>query len=359
MTPICRIVLGLACVASCSDDAPAGFVTEHLIVEPTDSDVVCRGTLDNLEAQLVRVAAALDVEVLAPIEVYYGPSAVVEHCTSIPGVHVGGCTKGFGAEIVVASEFSSLYHEIVHAVRRSNGMRGPSFFEEGIAEVLGAFRPLAFRVTANAEQIPTARGPAALVRSPDTYIGPDEYGIAAHFMAWLIATQGQETVAAFLKDTRLADAADEAFADHFAVSLDDAELDWRATSDSQYTLGDVCDPARGLAWSGDALEYSAQLACDAPHVIGPAPDHITIRSACFPIEQAGLVNVRLVAASGELTLRHQGDCVPVGPLSAEHYQDKRMAAGDTIDAPFAPCTWEVIVTTTLASPTDFTLRLSR
>lgn len=358
MTRTRSILSGLFCVASCGEAAP-GFSTEHLIVEPSDSDVMCRGTLDDMEAQLVRVAAALDVEVLDPIELYYGPSAVAERCIRIPGVVVGGCADGYGADTFIASEGTSLYHEIVHGVRRSNGMRGPSFFEEGIAVVLSGFRPFPFHLGASPEQLPPVRGPAALARSPDWRIDSEDYGNAGHFTAWLIETHGQETVAAFLNDAHLADAVDEVFTDHFAISLDDAELDWRADSDAEYIFGEVCDPARALAWSGDVLEYSARLACDEPHVRGPDYNIIGTRSACFPLEAAGTMRVQLIADSGELRLRNQKNCRTVGPLPPEHYQDKTVAASETIVADFAPCTWEVILTTELDTPTDFTLRLSR
>jgi hypothetical protein len=354
-----RCVLVLLCVVGCGEDTPAGFVTEHLIVEPTDATMVCRGTLDDLEAQLVRVAAALDVEVQDPIDVYYGPSAVGEHCSQRPGVHVGGCTYGYGADTFIASEFLSLYHEIVHAVRHSSGPTGPSFFEEGLAVAFAGFRPFGVVLARQSDALPSEHGPAALARAAGR-LGRDHYGTAGHFITWLIATYGQETVSAFLKDTRLADAVDEAFADHFAVTLEEAELDWRATSELQYALGQACYPERALRWDGDALEYAARLSCDEPYVLGPFEgDLIGTRGACFPLDRAGMLSVEMVAKSGEVTLRRQDDCLAVGPLSAEHYQDKRIVAGETLDAPFAPCTWEISVVTDLASPTDLALRLSR
>lgn len=327
------ILLGLLCAAGCGEAAPGGFVTEHLIIEPTDSEVVCRGTLDDLEAQVVRVAGLLDVEVREPIEVYYGASAVEERCRDIPGI--GGCTDGLYDETFVASGFISLYHELVHAVRFSNGIRGPSFFEEGIAVVLSGFRPYPYSLMAMADRVPSEQGPATLARGAGR-IDPDDYGVAAHFMAWLIATRGQAEVTAFLNDPRLADAVDVVFTDHFAVSLDDAEQDWRATSEPTYTFGEVCDPARALAWSGDGLTYGGRLACEAARVSGPELGFIATRGACVPLERPEMVRVELVASSGEVTLRHQDDCLAVGPLPAEYYQDKRLDAGETITAPFAP-----------------------
>ena len=107
------------------------------------------------------------------------------------------------------------------------------------------------------------------------------------------------------------------------------------------------------------LTYGGRLACEAARVSGPELGFIATRGACVPLERPEMVRVERVASSGEVTLRHQDDCVAVGPLPAAYYQDKRLAAGETITAPFAPCTWEIGMSTELGSPTDFTLRLAR
>ena len=352
-------LLGFRGVAGCGDAAPPGFVTEHIVAEPTDSDVVCRGTLDDMETQVMRVALSLGLDLPFPITVFFGPSAVAARCSTVPSGLGGGCTDGFLDKTEVASEAPSVSHEIVHAVRRTNNIRGPSFFEEGIAVVLGGVRPYVRTINLDAASLGPQQGPEALAHYPEPNIRSDDYGVAGHFTAWLLATYGQEVVVAFLNDPRLAETVDDAFLEHFGLTLAEAEQAWRATAAFVYTFGEACDPDRALAWSGDTLEYTAELACEAPHVIGPSLDRITLRSTCFPLAESGTMHVELSAPAGQAILRAQDDCLTADLLSAEHYQDKLLAAGDALDLPFAPCTWEVIVTTDLVAETDFTLRLTR
>lgn len=359
MTPARRILLAIVCAGGCGDDPPRDYLTDHLIVEPEDSKVLCDGSLDDWETQVLRVAAALKLDVPYPITVYFGQSAVDEHCTPRPDFNLGGCTGSAGDETYIAALHPSVYHELVHAVRRTNGIRGPSFFEEGIAVVLGGFRPYPITVMPDPASLPPDQGPHALATSAVSQIPSESYGVAGHFTAWLIATYGQDTVAAFLNDPALADTTEDVFTAHFGLPLADAEQAWRANSEPEYTFGQVCDPDRALAWDGDTIEYSAQLACDAPHVLGPDLNTITLRSTCFSLEQPVTLHVELLASAGGASFRQNGDCLALAGVPKEHFQGKTLLAGETMDLPFAPCAWEVSLSTELTAETDFTLRLTR
>jgi len=72
-------------------------------------------------------------------------------------IKVGGCSQGLREDTYVAAGELSVYHELVHAVRRANSDVGPRFYEEGIAEVLSGFRPFPYSVEIYANEI--TRGP--------------------------------------------------------------------------------------------------------------------------------------------------------------------------------------------------------
>jgi len=180
-------------------------------------------------------------------------------------------------------------------------------------------------------------------------------------MSWLLTTYGDETVVAFLNDDRLDSATEEAFLDHFGLSLHEGDMAWRATSQTVYQWGQVCDPLRDLAWNGSVLEFKGRIDCDAPNTIGPGPDlshTILSRGNCFSLEAAGELRIELVAPAGLAELRNS-ECSPVGPLSPDHFQSKKVKAGEILDRPFAPCTWEIVISTELTKPVDFSVRLTR
>ena len=144
------------------------------------------------------------------------------------------------------------------------------------------------------------------------------------------------------------------------MSLEAAETLWRTSSEVSYTWGNVCDPARDLVWDGSAIEFTGRVDCDAANTIGPSIlGTIRARSHCFTPEQAGSLRVEFMATSGAAEFRQQYCTGPGGPLSPEHYQDKKVLAGETINLPFSHCTWEAVIATELDAPIDFVLRLGQ
>jgi hypothetical protein len=353
----CGLLLGLLALA-CGGSSPTVFVTEHLEVEPTDSKVICRGSLDNMEAQVDRILEVLDLGLSSVIHVDYGPSAPDEFCMTTTLGPLAGCTSGSLDETRIAADSDSIYHELVHGVRRVNGLQGTPFFEEGLAEVLSGFRPFPFIVYGPASEVKSS--PAALATISGSEFTRDDYGVATHFMSWLWMEFGVETVVAFLNDDGYTstDAVGETFAAHFGLSLDEAESEWRATSAYEYQWGETCDPSRDLAWSGSTLEFQTRLACDDTHTLGPSYGTILTRGNCFSLTTPGDFQVEFIAPNGSAEIRSD-ECNSAGGLTAEHFQTKFIEAGETLQFPFAECTWEILVKSTLDEPIDFTLRLTR
>lgn len=358
MRPANRRGIGYAGVAgalylsgACAPAEPIVILTEHLHIEPSDSDTVCRGSLDNMEALLGHVATFLMVEIPSPIRLFYGDTAVSDHC----GEGLGGCTS---PTRVFAKGFS-VYHELVHAVRFVGRVPGTRFFEEGLAVVLSGFQPEAQSVEIDAGA--TLLGPVELNAIPWDDRSFSDYGIAAHFVSWLIDEFGQEAVARFYNDEGYMSRKAEglAFEEAFGLTLAEAEDAWRSASPLRYEWGENCDPARRVEWSGATLEYKAELDCEAEGALGPGPsENVTVVGACFNVEAAATLQVDFVADAGTLTILLES-CAPVGGLTPEHLQTKIVEAGASLALPFAPCTWELVVTAPRAQPSVASVRITR
>lgn len=346
------LVLGLLGLVGCRAEEPAVFVTDHLRVEPSDNDVVCRGTLARMEAQVVRVANILGVELDSTIAVYYGPSAVEDNCGE-----AGGCGSSKGA----SGDFATIQHELVHAVRFIKGGIGTRFFEEGLAGVLQGVRPIPVYFSAQAGSV--ERGPKVLAMIPWDEFAWGDYPVAAHFVSWLRTEWGDEVLVPFLNDERYltTEGIDIAFAEHFGLSIDEADSAWRATSAEEYRWGEVCDPARDLAWSGATLDFVGEVACDLDTTLGPGPrpgETILTRSNCFMLDDAATLRAEFASPAGRVTFANV-ECEPVGGLTPEHFQRKYLSPGEALELPFAPCQWEIMVETALAEPIEFSVRLTR
>lgn len=346
---------GVLALVACRGEERPVFVTEHLVVEAHDSDVICQGTLDDMEAQVQRVADLLGVGLPSTLRVRFGTSAVEALCDE----DQGGCARGLGADTRVSGDYFSIHHELVHGVRLVNGVKGTQFFEEGLAEVLGVVTPAAYDLSLSAAD--AELGPAALASRPRGEFTTSDYATAAHFLAWAIDTHGMETVVAFLvdEDYTTAKSVEVAFERHFGLSLAEADQAWRMTSDVEYVLGGVCDPTRELVWTGEALEWEQRLDCENHDTLGPVvTGHIATRTFCFSLATSGVVRVEFEAPAGEVFFRSDG-CEEATGLTPEHYQTKTVGAGEALELPFAGCTWSVLVWRPEAEAMDFSLRLTR
>lgn len=344
-------------LVGCSDaEERPRYVTEHLVVELYDGEVLCAGTLASMDAQVERVAAFLGIGPPEAIPVHYGASAVTENCGSL----FGGCARASG---VYATDVS-IFHELVHAVRQSQGEGGSVgswLFEEGLAEVLSGFRW--HREFAPAEVNATERGPAVLADLPrgEGKFIQEDYAVASHFMSWLRTTYGDEALVPFLNDPRYLgrEAYHEAFVEHFGLTIAEADAMWRGATPMDYVWAEACDPAAMLAWEGSVLEFADTVDCEDPSTVGPDPyGYFTLRSHCFALQRAATVRVEFITDGGRLRLSPV-DCVDTDELPPAYYEAKSLRGGDVRELPFAACAWEVQVDGGPKSPRDFRLRLTQ
>ncbi len=336
-------------VGACGEapNGPPMIFTEHTEITLFGYEQICRGRLDNIDAQIERVAELLDLAVPDPLIVAFGESEVEAVC----GDTFLGCVLGADEATRVMSDSFALNHELVHGVRWYNGVRGLRFFEEGIAVLLS---------------IPAGGGyggststgsPAQLARGDYDDFGSTEYAIAGSFMGWLWIEYGHETVAEFLNDpgARKPETVDATFTAHFGLDLDAAEVEYRANEKVEST-GPLCQPDRRLTWE-DGVTWSARLGCDEPGVPGTIPGIMVVRGACFHTPAAGEYRFEVEGApEAKVELRNLS-CEGAG-LSAEHFQSKFVNGGESKVLPFAQCEYEVLITVPGEITTDVTMRVT-
>lgn len=330
------------------------FHTEHLAVAAYDSDMICGGMLEDMEAQAQRVAGILGVDLPWVIRVHFGTTAVDARCSE----RLGGCARGLGEEVQVNGDIASIQHELVHGVRLLNGVRGTQFFEEGLAEVLSGVAPYPYATAFS----PVEDGPKVLATRPRGPYALEDYQVAGHFLSWLEDEYGMPAVVAFLVDDDYtsATAVEAAFERHFGLSLAEADQAWRSGSDEWYQWGEICEPSRVLSWQGEVLEWSGRLDCTNDETLGPVvTGHIATRTFCFTPAVSGVLAVELEAPGGEAFIQLAEECSTPAGLSDEHYHPKEVLAGAALELPFAACAWTVLVKREANEPMDFTLRLTR
>lgn len=333
-------VLASLALAACEGGDDAALVHgDHVDVHPSDEDRVCVGTLDDMESSIEAFTGFLGIELQQRITVYYGASAVEEHCP--PGF--GGCAWPVDGRAAVAAPPQAIDHELVHAVRYASGIRGRRFFEEGIAIYVSALfsSGVEFLGTPSA---PDERGPLQLSALPSQDITFDDYGTAASFTMWMFETIGEGPSLAFFGDSRYADSTDveAAFTEHLDRSIAQADAQWRA-AENVASLGELCRGAIAVPWSPDGIVFESALDCDEHDTLGPVNGALSHRRLCVEIPAAVALDITLEGAAGEVYLR--GDnCAPNQGLEAEAYQDKHIDAATPERHEFAACTWVVVLT---------------
>lgn len=333
------VLASLALVACEGGDDAAVVHGDHVDVVPSDEDRVCAGTLDDMETSVEAFTGFLGIELQERITVYYGGSAVEEHCPP----DVGGCAWPVDTGAAVAAVPQSIDHELVHAVRYASGIRGRRFFEEGIAIYVSAVFSNGFEALGTpspAEQ----RGPLQLYDAASKDIISDDYPTAGSFTLWMFETIGEDPSLAFFADTRYADTSDveAAFTDHLGLSIADADAQWR-TMETVASLGDRCRGAIAVPWSPDGLIFESALDCDEHDTLGPVNGALSHRKLCIEIPTA--VTLDIIAEGAATDVYMLGDnCAPNQGLDAEAYQDKRIDAATPERHEFAACTWAVVLT---------------
>ena len=273
--------------SACAEPEPWWTETEHLRVFGHRDTELCAGTPPALEQEVVRLLEVMRLpEPDAKIDVGIGPEAA------------DGCAAGYGActgrtdegRVTVFSPLEVVDHELVHSVRLVNGLHGPSFYEEGVAEVLRA-GALGGHVIVSSSA--TASDIEALqLTKLDTFAG---YEIAASFVGWLHARSDAQAFASAFTTTpydeiEMRDELEKWFVDAFDLSLGDAATRWEASQPRFYSYAGPCIANDPIALQDGRRGESGRLDCDGDDTtIGPFSEpQPSVRSEIRCLQIAGL-----------------------------------------------------------------------
>ncbi|HFE44062.1 MAG TPA: hypothetical protein ENJ18_01025, partial [Nannocystis exedens] len=166
---------GLSC-------APQGFDgptydTPHLHIETSFDEPLCTGDLTEFEDFVDHVEESLGIEMDAPVRVFLRRDSIIEDYQGCGNPEVGltGCYRH--SIHTVYTDFSSIHHELTHAITASLGRTSP-FLREGIAMSMDTGIVL-FNISG-------LEPASSLGLSTDRL----RYADAAHFTRWLLETRG-------------------------------------------------------------------------------------------------------------------------------------------------------------------------
>lgn len=265
-------LLGAACGEAVMDGEPDPGVSpsepdlrsKYLDVHLDPGARMCTGTRERLDAEVVRLATALGLETDAEerIVLLYGDHFVQSRCdidAAVGDFFGGGCTDGEGEWI--AAQRLAESHELVHWLRTHAGLRGPSYWEEGLATYFGTWRPYA-------ELLVWASGDLEPSRSLYSSEYPDQAGYteAAHFIAFIDRTYGTERLRSLSRALGEAEDPAAAFQEALGASLEDVEVRWLNEADEMYELGPLCDER--VVVGSDPVVIRGEIGCDVPGVLG-------------------------------------------------------------------------------------------
>lgn len=324
------VLLGLAC----SEPAPVATLTTAHFRFHGELDGSCDAIGSSYELELARLQSALGRTVTEPIDVYVGPAAVERHCSDttlefdrLPD----GCTVS-GTEIATA--WSSLSHELVHALRMQHDATSTPFIEEGLATMLGSARPDApLSVTVDLDDLDHA--PSSLMEDdwPDETITHRLVG--AHFLAWMRDTYRDDAWRSWLWSAALggSDSARSSFEGHFGATLASTETRWRDEADDTMIFADLCFGLETSALPPEGIHVSGEACCSDPTVEQTEPGVLRLGRRCFTLSAPTELKIELVSGDGQLVLRPDGCPEPrvvVGP-------------GESRVVTAAACRWQVLV----------------
>lgn len=330
------VLASAGCAPDREHDDDGVVETAHLRITTTTGNPICAGTAPFLESEVVRIAQALELPLWAeddPLEVRFGEDAVAEVCTQHDPDEIYGCVAANGAALAVKEVAYNAPHELVHAVRRRNFPLGHPLFEEGLAEILSGSDGFPRRVDYPHGEPHT--GVEEMLGLPRA--DPAHYIWGASFVSWLWEARGQPTLLAFVNDPSFGD--DEAlpllFERHFGQTLAEADQAWAIDERPHATWGAPCLPERTYSLAGGAVELSGNFDCDEPTVYGAAY-FMSVWPMCLDVPDTTRVRLSLEAAHGQLQVLLREPC-DSGPASAEAWRDKRVDAGDTVEADIVEC----------------------
>jgi len=311
-----------------------------------DDARICPPTLERLDAEVERIADALDLEADPddPIALYYGGYFVKELCgieADVGDFVRGGCADGDGEWIAAQPGVEG--HEIVHALRVRAGLFGPSYWEEGLATYLGSGRPFSeFRVWASGDLQPSVS-----LWSSDI---PDQGGYteAAHFIAFLERTYGVDRVRDISDLLGSGADPDSAFEQILAQPLTDVEQRWKDEADHMYELGPLCESEIELG--ADPVVIRGEIGCNVAGVLGPGPnisvDVFRGPRYCLDTPPDSVLTV-VVRGSGEYGQVEARSVASEACPAHEPNLGTNVAPGEQLDFETRGCTWSVAYVSTL------------
>jgi hypothetical protein len=259
---VARLALGVA--SGCSDDPqppPIVWEGEHLRFG-TDGDeaTICAGTLPYLDGAVGYLGDVFD-RPDARVDYFWMPDGTEPHCVE----HADGCAY----EGRVFSRHAPHQHELVHAIRWPENLYLP--IEEGLAEAFGDDWDR-FRVQGDIRDL--LEDPAG-----NGYIPGPGYGLAAHFVSYLHAEYGLDSLteldASTSYDQSFSGAA-TAFEQVYDQPLDQVIETYEneyprcgtlALRDKGYDCGrNVIEAPTEI---GAKVRTTISLSCDDPAVLGP------------------------------------------------------------------------------------------
>lgn len=251
--------------------------------EPLDR--VCGGTLEHLDDR----AAHIDDLFEDPrdiVDFVWAPGPALEEYCELPTL---GCRRGRSAFTVFALD----EHELFHALREASAQRG---LEEGMAVAFGDDRHLAGEVEdSDIDTVLRTTGPFAL---PD---GTD-YPRLGHFVSYLVATYGVETLVDLARTSNLWDGYDDltrSVEATLGIAFDDVIDDYEASypaCDSRDYRYDGFDCGRNIVamppQDGDEIDMTVRVACDEPTVLGPRAGEVwTMITLDVPTDGRHLISI--------------------------------------------------------------------
>jgi hypothetical protein len=170
-------------VLTCADFAgetqrpsiPLTYSTEHLDIHVEDGVMMCAGSAEDWEHFYQYVAHELDITPTQRVPVYLMRVPGKKYCGR---EHRIGCVKHDG---VVFTTYQAVYHELVHGLACEWRHNSTPFLVEGLAQGFIQL-PLSFSAP-----------PAEFVTHGREGFSA-YYGNAAHFVRWLLATEGPDSL---------------------------------------------------------------------------------------------------------------------------------------------------------------------
>lgn len=329
-------LVALSLVPSCSEEGVVVSAQETEHFEISSEARVCRGTLELIErvageAALLHGAPVVDVTV--PLAL--GEQAVEVNCADQAlEFQAGGCAQGDGVDTRVYTTMGLVLHEVVHAVRRRDGVRGPAFLEEGLAELASGSAGREYGVafdaagwTGSLEDIAAAEGPIAF---------EELYLVAPHLFAWMTSLDAGALEAISSPGLGVDD-----LGAVMGLTMEELEDSWRGSSEGVYWRGRPCDgTALPELGSVAAVDYSTQVLCSEVGSYGSPGQEFGVRhKVCFDIAVAGSYGITNQSDAGTLSLRldERIPCASGGELEA--IQSRVLPPGASSSGPLAPCSW--------------------